>query len=298
VRGPYHLNEIVEKADTEKPFTTYDIQACLYDAHRVRCLRDAVERSVKPGDVVVDAGSGTGVLGLFAARAGAAKVYCLELNTDFKEVIEENARRNGLADRIFYEPQLQIINNLRQFLKPDGRIVPRSMTNYVELIDAQEELYGLNFTFDGRFTDLDGDRSLTDSAQYLFVDFANSSDTDPVISREVTVEAARSGTANAFKITYDIEFSAGVWTSTHAAALGSGEDPGSWPALLNPQIVFLSEKVEVVQGERYDVSLEYRASANPVTCKAVVTSARSQAAPGDGSPGRVNRRSPDSRGDR
>jgi precorrin-6B methylase 2 len=292
VDGP---DEIIAKAATEKAFTTYDIQACLYDAHRVKYLRGAIQQTVRPGDVVVDAGSGTGLLGLFAAQAGAAKVYCLELNPDFKEVIEENARRNGLADKIevctvdatrcllpekvdvivsevisagfFYEPQLQIVNNLRRFLKPGGRVVPRSMINYVELINAQEYLYGLKFSFDSRFTELEEDRSLTDNAIYLSSNFAESTGVEPTVRAQVTVRATESGRANAVKITYDVEFYENVWATTPTEILGAGEDPGSWPALLNPQIIFLPETVDLIAGDKYEVTLAYEASSAPTTCE-------------------------------
>jgi predicted RNA methylase len=273
------------KAATDKTFTTYDIQLCLYDARRVQYFRDAIRRTVRAGDVVVDAGSGTGLLGLFAAQAGAARVYCLELNPEYIAVIEQNARRNGLGERIvalnvdatrcdlpepvdvlisevisagfFYEPQLQIINNLRRFLKPGGAIVPMAMKNYIELISAQEELYGLTFNFDARFTELDGDRSLTGSALYLATEFQDL--LDPAIISRVRVVTTDSGTANAVKVTYDIRFADGV----------CADKPTDF--LLNPQIIFLPEPVSLLVDNAYDIALRYHAGGSPLTCDIAVT---------------------------
>ncbi|MEH1126047.1 methyltransferase domain-containing protein [Micromonospora sp. CPCC 206061] len=266
---------------TDKAFTTYDIQACLYDAHRVEYLRTAIHQAVRPGDVVVDAGSGTGLLGMLAAQAGAARVYCLELNPEFIPVIEQNARRNGLSDRVialnanatttdlpegvdvlisevisagfFFEPQLQIVRNLLRFLKPGGRVVPMQMKNYVELLHAQEELYGLKFTYDSRFTELDDDRSLTSPALYLSTDFLDPS--DERIDTRVRVTGTDDGVANAVKITYDIEFADGVWA----------DKPTEF--LLNPQIIFLPTPVRVRSGADYDVTLDYLASDSPLACR-------------------------------
>jgi precorrin-6B methylase 2 len=279
--------EAAGKALTEKAFTTYDIQSCLYDVRRVEYLRDAIQRTVKKGDVVVDAGSGTGLLGMFAAQAGAVRVYCIELNPEFIPVIEQNAHRNGFGDQIipvhddatrcdlpekadvivsevisagfFYEPQVQIINNLRRFLKPGGVVVPMTVKHYVELIDAQEQMYGLTFSFDTRFTELDGDRSLTDGALYLSTDF--SEETNSVISAQVRVHANYAGLANAVKVTYDIKFAENVWA----------DKPTQF--LLNPQIIFLSERIRLVAGEAYDISLKYEASGSPLACEIAVAPA-------------------------
>lgn len=284
---------VAHEAVTDKAFTAYDIQACLYDAERVAHLRAGIVDAVKEGDIVVDAGSGTGLLGMFAAQAGAKRVYCLELNPDFIEVIEQNARRNGFGDTIvainadattfdlraeldrrrdvdgsdqvdvviseviscgfFYEPQLQIVNNLARFLKPDdGRMVPAAMNNYVELIEAQDQLYGLTFSFDSRFTSLADDRTLTTRGKYLETDFRKSG--DPKIDATVKLRAQKDGRATAVKLTYDIEFVPGKRI----------EKPTEF--LLNPQIIFLPEPVEVRAGQSYDVSLRYVASNAPLTC--------------------------------
>ena len=85
-----------KNAATNVAFTPYEISFCLHDVARTRMWKEAIEDSVKPGDVVVDAGSGTGILGVFAAMAGAKKVYCVELHPRFIPLIEHLAAQNGV----------------------------------------------------------------------------------------------------------------------------------------------------------------------------------------------------------
>lgn len=68
----------------------------LGDDARMSAYREAITRVVKPGDVVVDAGTGTGVLALLAAQAGAAQVVGIE-NSDLA----------SLAEAIFSANQVQ-----------------------------------------------------------------------------------------------------------------------------------------------------------------------------------------------
>ena len=70
-----------------------------------KLLADAL--SVKEGDIVVDAGCGSGILAIVAAKLGAAKVYGVDAARDTVEVASENAQRHGVADRImFFEGDL------------------------------------------------------------------------------------------------------------------------------------------------------------------------------------------------
>ena len=71
----------------------------LNDRARVAAYQRAIDATVKPGDVVLDLGAGTGVMGLLACRAGAARVYAIE-GGGMVEIARKIARANGFADRI------------------------------------------------------------------------------------------------------------------------------------------------------------------------------------------------------
>jgi SAM-dependent methyltransferase len=68
---------------------------------RVRCeaYKRAIQHAVRAGDVVADLGAGTGILSIFAAQAGAKKVYAVE-PTSTIAVAHRLIAQNGLADRI------------------------------------------------------------------------------------------------------------------------------------------------------------------------------------------------------
>ncbi|MGD9697205.1 MAG: 50S ribosomal protein L11 methyltransferase [Thermoleophilia bacterium] len=61
-------------------------------------MADALE--VREGDVVIDVGCGSGVLGVIAAKLGAAKVYGVDMSPDVVEVCTTSAAANGVADRM------------------------------------------------------------------------------------------------------------------------------------------------------------------------------------------------------
>ncbi len=73
----------------------------LADVVRLAGFERALKELVRPGDVVVDLGAGTGVLGLLACRAGAGRVYALE-STSLIGVAREIARANHVEDRITF----------------------------------------------------------------------------------------------------------------------------------------------------------------------------------------------------
>jgi type II protein arginine methyltransferase len=72
----------------------------LHDRPRAEAYDRAIRRAVRPGMLVLDIGTGSGLLAMMAARAGAALVVACEQHPTLALVAEQNIQRNGLADRI------------------------------------------------------------------------------------------------------------------------------------------------------------------------------------------------------
>ena len=130
--------------------------AMLNDRARTARFLAGIREIVRPGDVVVDIGTGTGILAVAAAQAGARHVYAIEATSIGRSASAVFAA-NGLADRITllqgWSTQVslperadvlisEMIGNeplgervlevtadaLRRLLKPDARLVPSKVT--------------------------------------------------------------------------------------------------------------------------------------------------------------------------
>jgi type II protein arginine methyltransferase len=69
------------------------------DDVRNKAFRAAIERQVKPGQIVLEIGTGAGLLAMMAARAGA-KVYTCEANSVLAQTARALIAKNNLSDRI------------------------------------------------------------------------------------------------------------------------------------------------------------------------------------------------------
>lgn len=83
-------------------YSSYHIhEEMLKDSVRTQAYRRAIEEN--PNDfkdkIVLDIGCGTGILSIFAARAGAKHVYAVE-NAEIAHFAREIIKRNGLSDKI------------------------------------------------------------------------------------------------------------------------------------------------------------------------------------------------------
>jgi protein arginine N-methyltransferase 1 len=138
----------------------------LADFHRLDALDRAVRAVVRQGDVVIDLGSGTGILGLMACRAGAARVYSID-DGGVIEVARAIARANGFADRVHFIMEhstsaslaeradvivadqighfgfeaglLEALGDARaRLLKPDGRVIPERVRLFAAPMESAD----------------------------------------------------------------------------------------------------------------------------------------------------------------
>ena len=75
----------------------------LHDTRRTGDYLAAISAAVRPGDVVLDIGTGSGVLAIASARAGARRVYAVDAS-DIAEVSERVFAANRVQDRVTLVP--------------------------------------------------------------------------------------------------------------------------------------------------------------------------------------------------
>jgi type II protein arginine methyltransferase len=72
----------------------------LNDEKRNAAFEAALSKAITHDTIVLDIGSGTGLLAMMAARAGAQETITCEMVTPLAELARETVRRNGLSSRI------------------------------------------------------------------------------------------------------------------------------------------------------------------------------------------------------
>jgi protein arginine N-methyltransferase 1 len=70
----------------------------LGDRLRMRAFELGITEAVRPGDVVVDLGTGTGILALWALRAGAARVYGIDFSERVLKTATERLKQAGYTE--------------------------------------------------------------------------------------------------------------------------------------------------------------------------------------------------------
>jgi protein arginine N-methyltransferase 1 len=157
----------------------------LADRVRTESYRQAIFETVRADDVVLDLGTGTGILAFFACQAGARRVYAIE-SGEIVEIAKQVCMQNGFQDRVVFLNEIStqielpervdvivtetvgnfgleegllssVIDARDRWLKGNGGVIPRSLELVVVPVELPQEyqqridnwksdLYGLDFS--------------------------------------------------------------------------------------------------------------------------------------------------------
>jgi Predicted RNA methylase len=238
-----NINKIFEEESIDDRMTRIDVPSCgletvdavhcILDKNRTFAFLEAIEKSVELGEVVVEAGLGTGILAVMAATLGA-EVYGIEINKDTLGLAKQLSRlfiKNGFFNEknlnlieadastwnpmkqidliiseniyagMFYEMQIPIVNHLLPFISSSGRVIPEVMSSYVILAQTEKpshKKHGESFSpsqAEGRLYKF---QELSQHILYNILNFNQKNDLDCNI--DIVIPIIRSGFVNSLLI--------------------------------------------------------------------------------------------------
>ncbi len=144
----------------------HEQERMLGDAPRMAFYHEAIRRHIKPGQRVIDLGTGTGILAAYASRQGASQVHAIDHSTIIEHA-KELAAHNGIenvqfedlhstdfkpaeqvdvilheqiGDFLFDEAMVPNVCDLRdRLLKPGGLILPSRFELFCEPVTLHDD---------------------------------------------------------------------------------------------------------------------------------------------------------------
>lgn len=255
--------------------TVLFVDECLMDEERTRAFENAIQNTVKKGDVVVDAGTGSGILALFSARAGAEKVYGVEVDKASAALARKSIQANPDGDKIevvvadarsftlpkaadvvtmelmdtglISEQQAVVMNALRKSGVIDGhtKIIPSKVICVAELVSYDFDFYGFHMPLvmqarnngvDARVTNY-----FSEKTPYQNIDFSEIVNTS--VSSRLKITPIKDGEVNAIRLTTQ------TFLTPNIAVWGTSD--------MNMPVVIPIKPTKVKAGEDVNIFIQY-----------------------------------------
>jgi protein arginine N-methyltransferase 1 len=260
------------------------------DSGRIRAYEGAIRQIVKPGAVVVDLGTGSGILALLACRAGARKVFAIE-PANIIQLAREIATANGYADRIefiqrvstevtlperadaivseihgvlplFQEYIPTVVDARQRWLSLDGAMIPRDETIWAAIAEAPEQYnrlvgpwnqnHGLDMSAGRRFATNIWCKSRVEPEQ-LLVEPARWATLDYASIVSPDIRRGMSWSANREGTAHGIV----AWfDAVLAEGIGFSNAPGTLDMIFGQAFFPLSQPVQLAVGDMVSVDLQ------------------------------------------
>jgi len=263
----------------DRGFSSIDLVCqCLIDSEKAEAFENALKKVMKPNYNVLDIGTGTGILALLAARAGAKKVTALEFDEYVADVARNNIKINGFEEKINVvcmdartirfpkdthfdivvmemlttgmvdEFQIQAINNLHEQKVIDEKtiLIPEQQETYATLALTNFTNYGFNMKMVRHLWSHDKNDSLVEflSEKVLMNSPDFSKTVNEISSVTLLIPVKKDGTINSvFLTSKTIVDDSNFLESTHS---------------LNASVAVPIDEFAVKKGEVVKLEIKYR----------------------------------------
>ncbi len=247
------------------------------DKERVTPFKKAIFATCK-GKRVLESGTGSAILSILAAKAGAKKVYAVEIDREVARFARENIKKAGYQNVITLiesdvkkvnlkdidnekvdvviaenlstwqvtEPQIQIMNHVSKFLvKKNGIRLPAKIFNYAELTQSRyrfEDAIDLR-THYFEFTGIKKSKVLSD--QELFEEIDLSQQNSPTVSKKIRVKVSVDGVVNSVRLTSPLQ--------VHENITFNSSD-----SLMPPVVFPINQDIQVSKNDIVELSIRYK----------------------------------------
>ena len=245
------------------------------DYTRVTPFKEAILQACK-GKRVLESGAGTAILSILAARAGATKVYAVEVDETIAAFAQKNILESGYSDVITLiikdlkditladlddekvdiaiaenlstwqvtEPQIQLMNHINNFLiHPQGDRIPNKIFNNIELAHSQYTFEGIEIrTYYFEFTGVRP--SQIKSAKHLFREIDLNQIYNTQIDQKIILKVQSDGIVNSIRLTSPLQVGNGIFFS-------------SSDSLMPPVVYPLPKDLLVKAGDLVEIHIKY-----------------------------------------